>query len=133
MVVGDLNLHRTLSVSYYGVVIPDLDLARVRKWIDGHNAALSPRARGLIRYEIDVSPRAITVLQCRPPWRADFGPEWTRFPICRFRYTKVRKEWSLYWRDRNLKFHVYDLVQPTPHIDELIEEVKRDPTCIFWG
>jgi len=32
------------------------------------------------------------VLECRPLWREDFGPEWTRFPICRFRYTKVRKE-----------------------------------------
>ncbi len=31
------------------------------------------------------------------------------------------------------KVHECDLVEPTPHIDELIEEVKRDPTCIFWG
>ena len=114
-------------------MVPDLDLARVRKWIDGRNAALPPHARDLIRYEIDVSSRAITVLECRPPWSADSDPEWTRFPICRFRYTKIRNEWSLYWRDRNLVFHLYDLVQPTPHIDELIEEVKRDPTCIFWG
>jgi hypothetical protein len=54
-------------------------------------------------------------------------------PICRFRYTKARKEWSLYWRHRHLKFHEYDLVEPTPHIDELIDEVKRDPAGIFWG
>jgi hypothetical protein len=45
----------------------------------------------------------------------------------------VRKEWSLYWRDRNLKFHEYDLAEPTPHLDELIEEVKLDRTGIFWG
>ena len=114
-------------------MIPELDLARIQKWVDGRNAALPPRAWGLIRYEIDVSARAITALQCRPPWREGFGPEWTRFPICRFRYTKVRNEWSLYWRDRNLEFHIYDLVPPTPYIDELIEEVERDPTCIFWG
>ena len=100
--------------SYYGVVVPDLDLARVRKWIDGRNAALPSRAWGLIRYEIDVSARAVTVLECRPLWSADMGTDWTRFPICRFRYTKIRNEWSLLWRDRNLRFHVYDLVQPHP-------------------
>jgi hypothetical protein len=107
-------------------VIPDLDLARVRKWIDQRNAEIPLRARDQVRFEVDVTDRTITVLECRPPWREDFGPEWTRFPICRFRYTKVRKEWSLYWRDRNLKFHEHDLAAPTPHIDELIEEVKRD-------
>jgi len=30
-------------------------------------------------------------------------------------------------------FAIDDRVDPRPHIDELIEEVKRDPTCIFWG
>ncbi|MCP3938529.1 MAG: DUF3024 domain-containing protein, partial [Actinomycetia bacterium] len=39
-----------------------------------------------------------------------------------------RKEWSQYWRDRHLMFHEYDLVEPTPHIDELGAGVKRDPT-----
>jgi hypothetical protein len=54
-------------------------------------------------------------------------------PDRRFRDTNVRKDMSLHWRDRNLKFHEYDLVAPTPHLDELIEEVKRDRTGIFWG
>jgi len=52
---------------------------------------------------------------------------------CRFRYTKVRKQWSLYWRDRNLKFHEYDLVAPTPHLDEIIDYVANDRSGIFWG
>ena len=105
----------------------------MQKWIDQRNADLPTRAQGLIRYEIDLTPRTITVVECRPPWRDDMGSEWTRFPICRFRYTKVRDEWSLYWRDRNLRFHEYDLAPPTPSIDQLIAEVERDPTCIFWG
>ena len=61
------------------------------------------------------------------------GPEWTRFPVCRFRYTKVRNECSPYWSDRNLRFREYDLARPTPLIDDLITEVDRDPTSIFWG
>ena len=45
--------HSSQSVLTMGLWVPDLDLARVRKWIDGRNAALPSRARGLIRYEID--------------------------------------------------------------------------------
>ena len=114
-------------------MIPDLDLARVRRWIDQRNGGMPPHVHDQLRFEIDVTDRTITVLECRPPWREDFGPEWMRFPICRFRYTKVCKEWSLYWRDRNLKFHEYDLAASMPHLDELIEEVKLDRTGIFWG
>jgi hypothetical protein len=33
------------------------------------------------------------------------GAEWTRFPIARLHYTKAAKRRSLYWRDRNLRFH----------------------------
>lgn len=105
----------------------------MRKWIDQRNVKTPPRAGDQIRYEIDVTDRTITVLESRPPWRKDFGTEWTRFPVCRFRYTKVRKEWSLFWHDRNVKFHECDLSGPTPHLDELIEEVKLDRTGILRG
>lgn len=114
-------------------LIPDLDLVRIRRWVEALNSDLPEHAQGLIRYELDVTDRTVTVLECRPPWRPDFGPEWTRFPVARLRYTKTRGEWSLYWRDRNLKFHHYDLAPPTPHVEDLIAEIERDPTSIFWG
>ncbi|MGH8824248.1 MAG: DUF3024 domain-containing protein [Jiangellaceae bacterium] len=59
--------------------------------------------------------------------------EWTRFPIARLRYTTSTKTWSLYWRDRNLRFHEYDLVPPTSRVDDLLEEIDRDSMAIFWG
>lgn len=131
--IPGLLICRSGGRSYSGSVIPDLDLARVRRWVDERNAGMPPEVQAQIRYEIDLTDWAITVLECRPPWREGIGSEWTRLPICRFRYTKVRAEWSLYWRDRNIKFHAYDLAEPTPHIEELIAQVERDPTCIFWG
>ena len=83
--------------------------------------------------EVDVAERHLTIVESRPPWRADMGAEWTRFPIARLRYTKVSRVWSLYWRDRNLKFHEYDLVPAAANVEELLGEVDRDPTGIFWG
>lgn len=89
--------------------------------------------REQIRLELDVTDRTVTILECRPPWRPDYGPEWTRFPIARLRYTTLRNEWALYWRDRNLKFHEYDLADPSAEVQDLLDEVDRDPTGIFWG
>ena len=77
--------------------------------------------------------RQLTIVECRPPWREDTGPEWTRFPIARLRYTQATRTWTLYWRDRNLRFHRYDQLDPSPHIDDLLTEIDRDPIAIFWG
>lgn len=93
-----------------------------------------PRARqDQVRIEIDVSDRAITVLECRPPWRGDDDAEWTRLPVARMRYVKNRDEWTLYWPDRNSDFHEYDLVEPSPDIQDLLDEIDADPTAIFRG
>ena len=36
-------------------------------------------------------------------------------------------------RDRTLRFHRYDQIEPSPQIDDLLREIGRDPTAIFWG
>jgi hypothetical protein len=111
-------------------MIPDGAEQRVRQWADQR---VPEQVRDQIRLEVDVTDRTITILECRPPWRADMGDEWTRFPVARLRYTKSRDEWSLYWRDRNSDFHAYDLIEPSPNIEDLLDEIGSDPTAIFWG
>jgi hypothetical protein len=112
------------------MALPEIDVARVEKWC---RARVPKRVRDQVRVEADVADRHVTVVECRPPWRADMGTEWTRFPIARLRYVKATRQWSLYWRDRNLRFHEYDRVPPTDNVEELLAEVDRDPMAIFWG
>ncbi len=38
--------------------------------------------------------------------------------------------WTLYWRDRNLKFHRYQPRDPSPCVQDLLDN-HTDP--IFWG
>lgn len=75
----------------------------------------------------------MTIVERRAPWREDYGPEWSSLGIARFRFTAKSGLWTLYWRNRNQRWHVYDLVQPTADVITLLDEVDRDPTCIFWG
>jgi hypothetical protein len=110
--------------------VPDLDVARVHRWC---TARVPERARHQVRVECEFAARHITIVERRAPWRDDAGPDWTSFPIARLRYTKMAKTWTLYWRDRNLRFHVYDRLPPSPHVDDLLTEIDRDPTGIFWG
>jgi hypothetical protein len=110
--------------------IPDLDLARIRRYCEGRIPA---RVAHLVRLELDIEGGSVTILECRSPWSPDMGPEWTRFPIARLRFTVSRGEWALYWRDRNLAFHRYTQVDPSPDVAVLLAEIEADPTSIFWG
>jgi hypothetical protein len=110
--------------------LPELDIARVRRWCEQRIPA---QARDQVRVECDIGPQHVTIVECRPPSRQGIGPEWTRLPIARLRYTHATRTWSLYWRDRNLRFHRYDQLPPSPHVDDLLHEIGRDPTAIFWG
>jgi hypothetical protein len=83
--------------------------------------------------ECQVSTRHLTIVERRAPWREDFGPEWTSLPVARLRYCVADASWTLYWRDRNLRFHLYDLLSTSHRVDDLLSELDRDPSCIFWG
>ena len=100
---------------------------------DGATRACPSAPATQVHLECEVEPRQLTIVERRAPFRPESGPEWTRLPIARLRYTKSRQTWALYWRDRNLRFHTYDRTPPSPHVDELLAELDHDPTHIFWG
>jgi hypothetical protein len=110
--------------------LPKLDLAILRHYCEQR---VPPDAIDQVRVELEVSRGAVTIVERRPPWRADYRPEWTRLGIARFRYANTTGLWTLYWRDRNQSWHIYDLVEPATHIGPLLDEVDGDPTGIFWG
>jgi hypothetical protein len=110
--------------------VPEIAVARVKRFCARR---VPPEALHQVRLEVEVSAGAVTIVERRAPWHPSAGPEWTHFPIARFRYSASARLWTLYWRDRNLRFHLYDLAEPNESIDALLAEVERDPTCIFWG
>ena len=93
----------------------------------------STQALHQVRVGREVAPRHLTIIERRAPWREDFGPEWSSLPIARLRYTAANQAWRLYWRDRNLRFHADDLLAPSHRVEDLLAEIDRDPTGIFWG
>jgi hypothetical protein len=110
--------------------LPELDLTRIQRFVD---ARVPPHAALQVRLEVEVQGVAVTIVERRAPWRPDFGPEWSHFPIAKLRYSPTHQEWTLFWRDRNLNWHRYDRVGAAAHVDPLLAEIDADPTAIFWG
>ena len=113
-----------------GGPLPELDLARIRRYCDGRVPA---RLRDQIRIEVEVRGWSVTIVECRPPWAPALGPDWTRLPIAQLRHLPSDGVWVLYWSDRNGRWHEYDDLDPSPHVEPVLAEIEADPTGIFWG
>jgi hypothetical protein len=109
--------------------IPELDLAQVRRFCQ---TRIPEHARNQVRLEADVRDRSITLVECRPLW-SDPSAEWTRMKIAQLRYDESGPSWTLYWADRNQRWHRYWDLDPSETISALLGEIDEDPTCIFFG
>lgn len=110
--------------------LPDLDVARVQRWCA---ARVPERARHQVYVECQRAARHLTIVERRAPWSKDSGPEWTSSSIAELRYDDTAHAWTLFGRDRNMRFHAYDPLPASPQIDVLLTEIGADPTGIFWG
>lgn len=94
-------------------------------------ARVPDHVRDQIRLSFRFEGNVVYLVESRPGWRR--SKDWTSMDIARFRYFVGRREWVLYWSDRNEVWHRYDQLAPSETFNRLLREVDDDPTCIFWG
>lgn len=112
--------------------LPDLVKHSAKKKIEAFCERRVPaHVRDQIRLTIKFRGSSMTLIENRPYFRDP--STWTEAPIAQFRFDTDKRSWKLYSRDRNSRWHEYDFTEPRSSLDELIEEVDRDPTGIFWG
>ncbi|WP_168914797.1 DUF3024 domain-containing protein [Microcella flavibacter] len=110
------------------MAIPPSDLDRIRQWC---REQWPEEMRKEVRLEADATPRHVDIVEVRPPWNG-IGAE-TRSPIARLRYTGTTAQWSIYWCDRNGRFHLYEYTRPTTRVQHLLEYLADSGDPIFFG
>lgn len=108
--------------------VPNLDLARIRAYCAQRVPA---QYLSEARVEATVRGRSVTIFDCRPPWHASLA-EWSRVPVAQLRCDLAARHWTLYWADRNSRWHLYDDIEPGT-VTELLAEIDRDPTSTSGG
>ena len=73
----------------------------------------------------------VTLIEQRPWWKDE--TTWLDSPVAQFRFNYFANDWTLYWRDRNQRWHRYEEHLGSRSITCLLVEVDQDPTGIFWG
>ena len=113
------------------MALTELQEAQVHKLLTAFCDRVPARVRDRLRHDFRISGNSVELFEVRP--RYDRPSEWMEEPVAKFRYVGTRKVWELYCQFRDLKWHRY---QPRPEAQSfqaLLNEVEKDPTCIFWG
>lgn len=102
--------------------------ARLAKYCSGR---IPSQALNQVRLSFKIKGNTVTLFEERPAFK--YPSNWVTIPVAQFRFDGQTKKWSLYCFDRNGKWHLYDRMKPSADFDDLLKEVDRDPTGIFWG
>src|SRR4029453_6089058 len=103
--------------------VSDLAVAKVRRFCDQRVPA---EAWDQVCLEVTTRATSITIVERRPFGGGGPGGG-TRLPIVQLRHDAAAGTWTLFWADRNRRWHRYDHLPPTPHLTALPTEIDPDP------
>ncbi len=110
------------------MALPPDDVDRIRHWCA---AQVPEHVQDRVRVEADLGQNHVTIVEIHSDQGGfDAAP---RFPIARLRYVKYARMWTLYWLDRNSKFHEYDRLDPTEDVQDILDYLDSHEDPIFWG
>jgi Protein of unknown function (DUF3024) len=117
-----------MDATVRAMALPGDGVTQVERYCE---ASVPAAMRSHMRLEHSVRGSAITIVERRPPWREDFGPEWSSSKLAQLRYDGGL--WTLYCADSNGRWWRYDEAAPARDVAPLLAAIDEDVTGIFWG
>jgi hypothetical protein len=110
----------------------DIELQRIKKIVGGFCEERIPdHLRSRIRVFYEVRGYDVNIIESRPDFMKNY--EWTETPIARLKYEPATFGWQLYSMGLPGKWEKYPELKPTNRLKALIEEIEKDPYCVFCG
>lgn len=90
-----------------------------------------PEHANELRFVYRIDGHALSIYEERPPWRGS-GP-WTSRGVARFRFSRARGFWTLFWMRQDSKWHRYEPEPPSGDLAGLVRVVEADEFGAFFG
>jgi hypothetical protein len=92
---------------------------------------IPPHLREKIRLGFSFRGNSVTLLESRPYYHDP--SQWSNQPVAMFRFNPEDGKWSLYWADRNSRWHLLPEQRPAKEFNVLLGVVEQNPNGCFWG
>jgi frataxin-like iron-binding protein CyaY len=112
--------------------LPSLTKRLVEEQLSVYCEARVPEhVKDQVRLTFKIRGNSVTLFEQRPSFPA--REIWVDILVAQFRYDQKENQWTLYWADRNGKWHKYDGVKPDLNFEDLLTKLEEDPDHVFWG
>jgi hypothetical protein len=110
----------------------DIERQRIKKLVGGFCKERIPdHQRCQIKVFYEVHGYDVEIIESRP---CSIGSQLcAENPIAKFQYDPDTLGWQLYSMRATGKWAKYPEIEPTNNLRSLIEEIEKDPYCVFWG
>ncbi len=88
-------------------------------------------ARDEVRLTYGITGNQVTVTEGRSDPSLPQG--WTVDPIAQLRFNPDSTCWTIYFADRNSKWHRYEPAKPNRDFEQLVGVIDADLSGVFWG
>ncbi|MDM1533696.1 DUF3024 domain-containing protein [Myroides marinus] len=110
--------------------IVDFDEERIKQFVESLRSD-DPEIRKKLDNDFDKEGNTYILLEVRPDW---MDPSIIRrHPFAKFKFIGTQKIWKLYWLRANGKWQLYDPLLEIKDLDQIFEEIKKDPYGCFFG
>lgn len=114
--------------------IPPIQKQLVEKLMQSYcNNKVPKELQDSINLFYKIRGNSITLIESRPILWNDPGSIKVEIKIAQIRFKNEDKTFTLYCADRNERWHLYDFIEPSIELEDLLKEIDNDPTGIFWG
>ena len=84
------------------------EIKRIEKIVSQYcENKVPPHVRDQLQTTYKIIKNEVWIYEKRPIWNNP--SEWREFPVAKAKFTLKTKLWTLYWQDRNLRWHIYDM------------------------
>ena len=109
-----------------------MELRMIDRTVGGLCRRRSPvQFKDQLRFVYKTEGHSVFVFEERPYWRNP--SEWIRMGVARFRFTRSRDTWTLYWMRHNGKWHAYDPETRKGDLSTLVKIMDEDKYGAFFG
>jgi hypothetical protein len=113
------------------MAIPEIESARATQALRAYCEKVPPEIRDRLIHDFRIVGSDVELFERRPHYRE--RDRHVEQVVAKFRYNATRRSWTLFWADRNARWHRYENFVDRPDFLALLREVEADPTGIFWG
>lgn len=111
----------------------DQEVQRIEHTVENFLQRRRPPPR--IRPQLDLGYRmmghSIELFEIRPQW--DNPKQIHRYSFAKASWVKAKRQWKIYWKNDDLKWHGYEPVATVKSIDDFVAIVDADPHGCFFG